>query len=191
MSQIIFSLLLLTALGAFGYTVTRIMRVLLSAKKIDRFDKIAERMQITLLVAFGQSKILRKPFAGLLHALVWWGFLVITIGTLEMMIDGVAGTDRILSFLGPVYDVIIASGEIFAALILLSVVLFLGRRYITKPKRFIAPEMKPSSKMDATVILLMISILMVSLLLMNLGYMKTHEPYHGAYPVSNAIAPLF
>lgn len=192
MSQIVFTILLLTAFGAFGYTAMRIFRVLQSAKKIDRFDKIVERLQITLLVAFGQSKILRKPVAGILHALVWWGFLVITIGTLEMMIDGVTGIERCLSFLGPVYDVITASGEIFAAAIIISVFIFLGRRYITKPKRFIAPEMKPSSKMDATVILAMIFTLMVSLILMNLGYMKSHEAgYHGAYPVSHAIAPLF
>ncbi len=191
MSQIIFSLLLVVAFGAFGYTAMRILRVLQSAKKIDRFDKIAERLQVTLLVAFGQSKILRKPVAGILHALVWWGFLVITVGTAEMMIDGVAGTERILSFLGPVYDVITASGEIFAALIIVSVFIFLGRRYVTKPKRFIAPEMKPSSKKDATVILAMIFVLMVSLILMNLGYLQSHTPYQGSFPVSHAIAPLF
>jgi len=191
MSQIIFSLLLLAAFAAFGFTMFRIFRVLRAAKQIDRFDKIAERLQITLLVAFGQSKILRKPVAGILHALVWWGFLVITVGTLEMMIDGVTGSDRVLSFLGPVYNVITASGEIFAALILISIVIFLYRRYIAVPKRFIAPEMKPSSKMDATVILCMISALMISLLLMNVGYMKTNELYHGAYPVSHLIAPLF
>ncbi len=183
--------MLVAAFGAFGYTVTRILRVLQSAKKIDRFDKIAERLQITLLVAFGQSKILRKPVAGILHALVWWGFLVITIGTVEMMIDGTAGTHHILGVLGPVYDVIIASGEIFAAAILISVILFLARRYFVKPKRFIAPEMKPSSKMDATVILFMIFALMVSLLLMNVGYSQTHAGYPGAYPISKLIAPLF
>ncbi len=191
MSQIIFTLVLLISFSAFGYTFFKILNVLRSAKKIDRFDKIAERLQITLLVAFGQSKILRKPVAGLLHALVWWGFLVITIGTIEMMIDGVAGTERILGFLGPVYDIVIASGEIFAAIIIISVFIFLARRYITKPKRFIAPEMKPSSKMDATVILLMIFTLMVSLILMNVGYIGSTEQYDGAYPVSKLLMPLF
>jgi len=191
MSQFIFSILLVASFSAFGYTFMKIMRVLRSAKKVNRIDKIAERLQTTLLVAFGQSKILRKPVAGLLHALVWWGFLVITVGTIEMMIDGVAGTERLLSFLGPIYDIITASGEIFAAIIILAVILFLSRRYITKPQRFTAPEMKPGSKMDATIILLMIFALMVSLLLMNLGYIKTHQPYSGLFPVSNAIAPFF
>jgi len=190
-SQLIFSILLVTSFSAFGYTFMKIMRVLLSAKKTNRFDRIGERLQTMLLVAFGQSKILRKPFAGLLHAIVWWGFLVITIGTVEMMIDGVTGTERVLSFMGPLYSVITASGEIFAVLIIIAVILFLGRRYITKPRRFTAPEMKPASKIDATIILCMIFALMISLLLMNLGYIKTHQPYSGTFPVSHAISPLF
>ncbi len=191
LSQLIFTILLITSFSAFGYTFMKIMRVLKAAKKVNRLDRVGERIQTTLLVAFGQTKILRKPVAGILHALVWWGFLVITVGTAEMMIDGVAGTDRALAFLGPVYSVITASGELFAAIIIIAVILFLTRRYITKPKRFTAPEMKPSSKMDATVILSMIFALMVSLLMMNLGYIKTHTPYSGYYPVSEAMAPLF
>ena len=139
-SQLIFLGILIATLGFFAYTTVNILKVLRAANPIDRMDNIGERINITLLVAFGQSKILRKPIAGLLHALVWWGFLVITIGTIEMIIDGLAGTDRSLAFLGPVYDVITASGEIFAAIIIISVFLFLIRRYIIKPKRFSAPE---------------------------------------------------
>ena len=191
LSQIIFSLILLLSFGFFGYTAGKIIKVFRAAKGVNRLDKIPERITTTLLVAFGQSKILRKPVAGLLHALVWWGFLVITIGTVEMMIDGVAGTERVLGFMGIVYDIIIASGEIFAFIIIVSVLLFLSRRYIVKPKRFIAPEMKPSSKMDATVILFMIFVLMVSLILMNLGYISTTESYAGVYPISKLLLPAF
>ncbi len=191
MSQIVFTIFLVASFAAFGYTFMKILNVLRAAKGIDRFDKIGERITNTLLVAFGQSKILRKPVAGLLHAIVWWGFLVITIGTVEMMIDGVAGTERVLSFLGPVYDLIIASGELFAALIIIAVIVFLFRRYIIQPKRFTAPEMKPSSKMDATVILAMIFTLMVSLILMNVGYIGSNEEVHGSYPISALLMPLF
>src|SRR5688500_13658033 len=122
MKQIIFTIILFAAFGAFGFTFFRIIRVFKSAKYVNRFDKIGERIKDTLLVAFGQSKILRKPIAGILHALVWWGFLVITIGTIEIMIDGVAGTERALAFLGPLYDIVMISGEIFAALIIAAVV---------------------------------------------------------------------
>ncbi|NNC94171.1 MAG: 4Fe-4S dicluster domain-containing protein [Chitinophagales bacterium] len=190
-SQIIFLIVLVATLGFFAYTSWKILRVLKAAKPIDRFDNIGERLRITLLVAFGQSKILRKPIAGILHALVWWGFLVITIGTVEMIIDGLAGTDRSLAVLGPVYNFITASGEVFAFIIILSVILFLARRYIIKPRRFKAPEMKPMSKIDATVILFLIFFLMVSLILMNTGYLLSNSDYVGLFPVSKILALPF
>ena len=190
--QIIFSLVLLASFGFFAWTVSKLIKLFGLTKKENRFDKISERTITTLLVAFGQSKMMKKPLAGILHALVWWGFLVITVGTLEMMIDGVAGTERIFSFFGIGYNLLTISGEIFAALIILSCFIFLARRYITKPKRFIAREMKPSSRMDATVILAMILLLMFSLLGMNLGYIVTgRETHYGAFPVSELLIKIF
>ena len=85
---------------------------------------------------------------------------MITVGTLEMIIDGFANTHRALGILGPVYNIITISGEIFAGLIILACFIFIIRRYIVKPKRFIAPEMKPKSRKDATIILSMIALLM-------------------------------
>jgi len=191
-SQLIFIPLTLFAFGFFGYTVFRIAKIFMLTKSENRFDKIGKRITTTLLVAFGQSKMMKRPLAGLLHAFVYWGFLVITIGSLEMMIDGVAGTERALSFLGIFYDFVIASGEIFAALIIISCIIFLGRRYITKPKRFTAVEMKPSSRADATFILGMILVLMISLLGMNIGYLGSHSDNAvGAFPVSKFFVNYF
>ena len=191
--QIVFIVLVLIAFGAFGFTMSRIFKVLKAAKSINRFDKIGERLQLTLLVAFGQTKVLRKPIAGILHAIVWWGFLVITIGTVEMIIDGIAGTDRIFGFLGPVYSLVTTSGELFAVLIIAACFIFIVRRYVVRPTRFTAPEMKPSSRMDATVILIMIFFLMISLLGMNAGYIHMHHSsidYAGLYPVGKWVANL-
>ena len=60
---------------------------------------------------------------------------------------------RIFSVAGVAYDIITISGEVFAILIIIACFLFIIRRYFIKPKRFNAPEMKPSSKIDATIIL--------------------------------------
>ena len=87
---------LIIILGVFSYTVTRLMGFFKLTKSGYPIDKIPERINITLKVAFGQTKILQRPIIGLIHALVWWGFIVITIGTAEMVIDGLAGTERIL-----------------------------------------------------------------------------------------------
>ncbi|MCH8330394.1 MAG: 4Fe-4S dicluster domain-containing protein [Bacteroidetes bacterium] len=191
-SQLIFTIVLILSFGFFGYTAFNIFSLFRNTKKISRLDHINERITTTLLVAFGQKKMFKRPIAGILHATVWWGFLVVTIGTVEMMIDGISGTERVLSSMGGFYDLVTASGEIFAVLIILACVIFLIRRYIITPARFKAREMKPSSRMDATMILAMILILMVSLLGMNLGYYVEHPgEIVGSYPVSKWIVINF
>ena len=192
LSRILFTLITLFSFGFLAHTLYHISKLFLLTKKEFRFDQLLRRSKILLFVAFGQTKMMKRPLAGVLHALVYWGFLVITIGTLEMMIDGITGTERVLSFLGIIYDIITSSADILAALIIISCLVFLGRRYITKPKRFIAPEMKPTSRMDATFILGMILFLMVTLLCMNAAYFTSHpHSAKGHFPVSQSLVFLF
>ena len=136
----------------------------------------------------GQTKIMRKPVIGFMHALVFWGFCVILIGSVEMIIDGLFGTDRVLGFMGPVYDVVIASGDIFAFLIMIFILVFLFRRIFMNIKRFGGAEMKHKSHRDANFALSLILLLMVSLLCLNIFYVLEvgqagHET-HGVYPIS-------
>ena len=56
------------------------------------------------MVALGQSKMVRRPIAGILHVLVYLGFVIINIEVLEIIIDGIFGTHRIFAFLGGFYD---------------------------------------------------------------------------------------
>jgi heterodisulfide reductase subunit C len=154
-------------------------------------------------VAFGQSRILRKPVIGMMHALVWWGFLVILVGSVEMIIDGLLGTERVLAALGVVYDVITASGDVFALVILLAILAFMSRRLFMNIRRFTGIEMKHNSHQDANLALTLILLLMVSLLGMNSFYIGLKGPgdmgtgglgeelLRGVFPVSQFIAPWF
>ena len=189
--QLIFGLFLLLSLGLFTYTVFRLVSFFRLTKKGFKVDRISERITTTLLVAFGQTKILRRPAIGLMHALVYWGFMVITIGSLEMMIDGLAGTERIFGSWGILYDFITASGDVFAAIIILSCFAFLVRRHVMKVKRFSGVEMTTKSSMDATAALTMILILMFSLIGMNTGYLVHHSnEIYGSYPISSLLTGL-
>ena len=98
--QIIFAVSLLITLGVFAYSTKKIIALFKLTRSAFPVKDIGKRISVTLKVAFGQSKILRKPLIGFMHALVWWGFLVILIGSIEMVIDGLIGTERILDFLG-------------------------------------------------------------------------------------------
>ena len=190
--QIVFTLTLLITIGAFAYTVNRIVSFFKFTRPAFPVKDFGKRFRIMLSVAFGQTKIFRKPVIGFFHALVFWGFCVIIFGSIEMVTDGLSGSNRALQFLGPVYNVIMASGDIFALLVAISIIIFLSRRLFFHIKRFEGIEMKKSTHIDANIALSIILVLMISLLAMNTGYVKskliTGEAIIGLYPVSSLIA---
>src|SRR5665647_1760902 len=107
--QIIFAFTLLLTLGAFAYTVNRVVSFFKFTRPAFPINDFGKRINVMLSVAFGQTKIFRKPVLGFLHALVFWGFCVIIFGSIEMVIDGLTGTEKVLKVLGPVYNVLMAS----------------------------------------------------------------------------------
>ena len=192
--QIIFTFFLLVTIGVFSYTINRIVSFFKFTRPSFPVKDFGKRFRVMLSVAFGQTKIFRKPVIGFFHALVFWGFCVIIFGSIEMVIDGLSGTDRALQFLGPIYNVIMASGDIFALLVALSILIFLSRRLFFHIKRFEGIEMKKSSHIDANIALSIILVLMISLLTMNIGYIEYKtilgETIVGVYPVSSMIAGI-
>jgi heterodisulfide reductase subunit C len=192
--QILFSIALLVTIGAFAYTIKRIVSLFRFTRAAFPVKDIGKRINVMLSVAFGQTKIFRKPVIGFFHALVFWGFCVILLGSIEMVIDGLTGTEKVLKFLGPVYNIIMASGDIFALLVAISIIIFLSRRLFFHIRRFEGIEMKRMSHIDANIALSIILLLMLSLLSMNVGYVKYMSVNNGAiagvYPVSAFIASL-
>jgi nitrate reductase gamma subunit len=166
---LLFALSLLITIGIFAWTTWRYVNFFKLTKPFP-VSNWGRRFGVMMTVAFGQSRILRKPVVGLMHALVWWGFLVILIGSIEMVIDGLFGTERALHVLGPVYDVITASGDVFALIIIVAIIAFMIRRLFMNIRRFTGIEMKHISHQDASLALSLILLLMVSLLGMNAFY---------------------
>jgi heterodisulfide reductase subunit C/nitrate reductase gamma subunit len=193
--QIVFALALLATIGVFAYTISRIVRFFMLTRKGFKVDKLGKRLLVTLKVAFGQTKIFRRPVIGLLHALVFWGFCVILFGSIEMVIDGLFGIEKSLSFLGGFYNFMMAAGDIFALLVAISIIVFLIRRIFLHVKRFEGIEMKKISHIDANIALTIILVLMLSLMGMNAAYIKWAQlaghNIHGIYPVSQHLTSLF
>ena len=193
--QIIFIITLLVALGVFFYTVRRIVSFFRFTRPSFPVKEFGKRFGVMMKVAFGQTKIFRKPVIGFFHALVFWGFCVILFGSIEMVIDGLSGTERFLKILGPVYAFIMASGDIFALLVAISIIIFLARRLFFHIKRFEGIEMNKITHIDANIALSIILLLMISLLGMNIGYVEYKrlmgETIIGVYPVSNIVSGMF
>lgn len=195
--NILFIILLLAGIGYFARNVKRLRRNIGLGRDVDVSDNTSQRWKNMTKIALGQTKMVVRPIAGALHVIVYLGFIIINIEVLEIVIDGIFGTHRIFAPLGAAYDVLIASFEILALLVIVAVVLFWIRRNILKLQRFMKREMKGWPKTDANWILYIELILMVLFLTMNGADYQlqqldaAHYTKAGAFPVSQYIAPVF
>jgi len=193
--QIIFAAVLLLTLGIFSWTINRLIKYFKFTRPAFPIRDFGKRFSLMLKVAFGQTKIFRRPVIGFFHALVFWGFCIILFGSVEMVIDGLTGSERALSFLGGFYNFLMASGDIFAVLVAISILVFLSRRLFFHIRRFEGIEMKRKSHLDANTALSLILLLMISLIGMNTGYSgyssAEGSEIHGLYPVAAFMAGLF
>jgi heterodisulfide reductase subunit C len=183
----------------FIRNVKRIYRNINLGIPIDRNDNKKQRWAQMLRIAFGQSKMIDKPIVGILHIVVYLGFLVINIELLEILFDGFFGTHRVFApYLGPFYNFLIGFFEIFALLVIISVVIFWIRRNILTITRFLNNEMKGWPKTDANWILYIELILMTLFLTMNGSdfwlQINSSDPNYisaGYFPVSQYLLPFF
>ena len=192
--NILFVLALAVGIGFFARNIRRLTRNIRLGREVAADGTRAERFGNMARIALGQQKMVVRPVAGLLHVIVYLGFIIINIEVLEIIIDGIFGTHRIFAFLGPVYDVLIATFEILALLVLVAVIVFWLRRNALRLQRFWKPEMKGWPKRDADWILYIEAILMVLFLTMNAADYSLqqlgadHYVEAGAYPVSSLLA---
>ncbi len=200
-TQIVFILVLIGGIAFFTRNIRRIIRNIKIGRKLDRNDHPKERFAKMMRIAIGQTKMVKKPIAGILHIIVYLGFIIINIEVLEIIIDGIFGTHRIFSFLGGIYSFLIGSFEILAILVLVSVVVFWIRRMILQIPRFWNKEMTSWPKNDALNILYFEMVLMTLFLVMNAAdyQLQLNGAAHyakeagiaGAFPISQVLLPWF
>jgi heterodisulfide reductase subunit C len=189
--NIIFSALLISSLAVFIRNLKRLRRnINLGKGKTDPITNKPQRWKNMARIALGQSKMVSRPIAGLLHIIVYLGFIIINIELIEIVIDGVFGTHRIFSSIGFLYGVLIGLFEIFAVLVLIAVIIFWTRRNIVKIKRFFENKMMGWPKLDADLILYFEILLMSLFLLMNATDVEFQMMNNGNI-VSGLIFPFF
>ena len=165
--NIIFAILLVAGIAFFVRNVKKLKRNINLGKNIDRSDRKKERWNNMFRIALGQGKMTRRPVSGILHIIVYVGFIIINIEVLEIIIDRLFGTHRALSFMGGFYGFLIGSFEVLALLVLVSVIVFWIRRMVLRIPRFWNKEMKGFPKNDGLYILYFEMVLMTLFLLMN------------------------
>lgn len=169
----------------------KLFKFLRVAKPIDRFASPAERLQAVMIYAFGQKRLFQKGYGGALHAMIFWGFCVLSIANFTLLVRGLAGRSFNLPLLGP--DEILGGPynmikEVFLILVCVGVMMAFYRRLVIKP-RF------PEPSTDALFILSMILSLMLVEILYGAAEVQ-HLTREGtaiaawAFPVTKPLASL-
>ena len=188
--NIIFGLILVAGIGFFVGNIQKLRRNIKLGVNSKVEGSTKKRWANMLRIALGQSKMVRRPISGLLHVIVYIGFIIINIEVLEIVIDGLFGTHRIFSSIGPVYGILIGIFEVLALLVFLAVIIFWTRRNVMRLKRFLSPEMKGWPKQDANLIIYFEIILMGLFITMNATDAEFQAMGSGNI-ISGFIAPWF
>ncbi|MGE3801304.1 MAG: (Fe-S)-binding protein [Candidatus Kapaibacterium sp.] len=189
MKHIIFAVVFVAAMAAIVWNSWRLIKYLQVGKSENRFKAVGERIGNVLKVAIGQSKLMRDPIAGAVHAMIFWGFLVLLAAVVESILEGLIPGGNI-AWLGPIYSVLTISQDVFCVLVLVGVLWAFWRRYVQKVPRLQNDD--KSESRDASLILLLIGIIVSSLLITNAAREAAgHEFSWAVRPVGMLIAPLF
>ncbi|WP_460761095.1 4Fe-4S dicluster domain-containing protein [Niabella terrae] len=198
--QILFTLLVLAAVYLFYRNAQRIRSNIRMGQAVDVPGPRSMRWRNVLLLAFGQKKMFRNPLVGLLHFLVYAGFIIINIEVLEIVLDGLLGTHRLFAApLGGFYHFLINAFEVLAVLVIIACAIFLVRRNLLKLKRFISKDLDGWPRNDANYILITEILLMSFFLTMNAsdGLLQARNlaPYNevltGNFLISGLLQPMF
>lgn len=153
----------------------------------------AERLRNMLLVAFGQKKMFKNMTPAILHLFIYVGFVITQIELIEIFIDGLVGSHRIIfhavqdiSVLRGIYVFTISFIEVLSVTVFIVTVCFLVRRWILRVPRLNMPELKGWPVKDATIILLGEIYLLTCIFSMNTADMAMHNGEYG-FVVSGAL----
>jgi Fe-S oxidoreductase len=150
----LFYALVVVALLVFARRVTYLVRLMLVGQPAQRWDRIPARVRAVLVFVLGQLRLFRVDFwPGLMHATIFWGFVLLTLGTIEFFGRGVTeafflpGLSETAGFL--------VIQDLFSLAVIAAVTYAVFRRTVTRPRRLtLSPE--------GLVILLLIAGLMLT-----------------------------
>ena len=171
--NVIFLFLVVIAAGFFALNVQRLVQYMRLGRPEFRGDLIWRRAWNVLRVGIAQTKILREPVAGAMHAAIFWGFMVLTAGTIELLIAGAFPAFSYARFLPDLlYHGYELSQDAFAVLVLGAISFAYFRRLVLKPRRLEGDNVE---HLDAYLILGMIGSLMLTYLLAG-GFLAVARP---------------
>ena len=176
--------LAIVGIGAVVLSLSRRFQLLRSGRPDDRFDRLGERFRHMLVYAFGQKKMFDDPFAGLYHLLIFYGFLVVALRTVTMVLEGVFAGWELPLLHSPIGHAYLFSKDVFEVLVLIGLAFAVWRRGIQKKERVI-------QSWSAWLVIALIAILMVTDLASEGARIAAGDLYGSYLPISTLVAGAF
>jgi Fe-S oxidoreductase len=170
----------------FARRAAYLTRLVRAGRPTDRFGDVSQRARNEAVVVFGQRKLFQRLVPGLMHAFIFWGFLVLG-PTIVMALLGAIDGDWTLPWLGH-QGWFFLLVDVFAALVLVGIAIAVWIRKVQRPRRF-----EGSHLGEADLILAWIAGIVTTLLLWHATRIALGENEWPASwsPVSNALSNLF
>lgn len=173
-------LLMLVTFVIFGYGVYTRYKLWKIGVPEDRKDTASFARFISN--SFGHVRLLREAYPGIMHLAIFWGFVVLFIGTASIVFEEDL---RIPIYNGTYYLGLSFLMDILGLAAIIGICMALWRRYVVKPDRL---DNKPD---DAISLVLILVILVTGMLLEGIRIAFISDPWANWTPIGSAIAALF
>src|SRR6476659_1014695 len=171
------------AAAFFLLAMARHLRVFAVARPSHPFNRIPTRVVSLVEYAFVQTKMFKDPGAAVMHAGIFWGFVLLTIGTVNIVTGGIVEQILSIPFDGLIWALVSVMQNTVAVIVLVSIGWAFFRRLVTKPRRL-------TYNRDALIILSMIGGVVLTELLAETFEFAAHGDQPGAYVSAALAAPL-
>jgi len=154
MQQFLFTGLLFVSLGAFSFSCYRRLAMVGVGAGEDRFDQPMSRLREMFVYAFGQKRVLKRPF-GVNHSVLFWAFLVLALANGEFLVSGIFPNLSFALLPEPMHGALLFVFELCSLATLVAVASAAIRRTIN-------PPFEGARSIEAFFILAMIALLMLA-----------------------------
>ncbi len=127
--------LFLGAVVVFGLQMARHLRVFARAHPASVTDQGGRRTDALIRYAIVQVRMFRDPAAGLMHAAIFWGFVILSIGTLDRIAFGMVRTTLRWPLDGWLWRLTLVLQSLLIVIVLLGIGWALVRRLVVRPRR--------------------------------------------------------
>src|SRR5579884_2905771 len=161
---------MVVALAIFGYGIWRRVRIWRLGKPKMRWDRLGERFNRVLVRGFGHVSLLKDRVPGVMHALMFFGFVILFIATTVVAINTDLGIPIMHGYFYLYFQSLIV--DIFGFLFMIGIAIAVVRRYVLR-----LPRLEHGQWADAVLLAALALILLTGFMLEGLRIVATADPW--------------